>query len=161
MTATATATQKQTRILICGSRHWTDAAPIALLLYGFAYRADQAGIPRDQVVLINGFARGADQIASRIGKQLGFDVRDHPAKWDMHGDCWCKDLSASCGYAGFRRNREMLMEEPTVVFAFTDDLAKSDGTRDMVEVASADGIPVYVLGSHAFPQEPSLPLSEG
>lgn len=158
MTTTAQrAPQKQTCILICGSRHWTDPAPIALILYGFAHRADQAGVPRGEVVLINGFARGADKIASRIGKDLGFDVRDHQAEWERHGDCWCKDLSKSCGYAGFRRNREMLLEEPTVVFGFTDDIAKSDGTRDMIEIATADGIPAYVIGRHALVLQPGIP----
>ncbi|HEY3843130.1 MAG TPA: hypothetical protein VGL48_07740 [Acidimicrobiales bacterium] len=41
----------------------------------------------------------------------------------------------------------MLTEgRPTLVVAFHDDLAHGEGTADMVAIAKAAGIPVYLVG---------------
>lgn len=78
------------KVLVFGSRAWVDE--------GMIYRV-LSKLPKD-TILVTGFARGADQIADRIGRKLGFDVRAYPADWDQHGNA-----------AGPIRNAEMLAKE--------------------------------------------------
>jgi hypothetical protein len=59
----------------------------------------------------------------------------YPADWNTHGRT-----------AGPIRNSRMLAEgKPDLVLAFTHDLSKSIGTRDMVTKARAAGVRVVVL----------------
>lgn len=51
------------RVLVCGSRHWTDPAPI---------RAVLAALPADTVV-VHGAAPGADTLAATLAKARGLD----------------------------------------------------------------------------------------
>lgn len=67
---------------------------------------------------------------------LGLTIEAYGADWDTHGKA-----------AGPIRNQRMLDEgQPEIVFAFTDDLAASRGTADMVRRARAADLPVYVIG---------------
>jgi hypothetical protein len=62
-------------------------------------------------------------------------VKVFEAAWDMHGKA-----------AGAIRNQRMLDEgKPDEVWAFTDDLATSKGTADMVRRARKADVPVYVV----------------
>lgn len=113
------------RLLICGDRDWTDQAMIE--------RAVLA-LPRPPSVIIHGCARGADTMAGIIALKLGIPVLEFPAEWDRHGRA-----------AGLIRNKRMLVEgKPTRVFAFHNDLARSKGTKHMVTIAAATGVPVEV-----------------
>jgi YspA, cpYpsA-related SLOG family len=104
------------RLLICGSRSWTDETPIRAAL-------ERA---RPEVV-IHGAARGADTLAGRIAAELGCRVLPFPADWSLGRA------------AGVLRNQRMLDEgRPNWVIAFADDLRASRGTRDMVERAVED-----------------------
>ena len=70
-----------------------------------------------------------------MAKQLGFEVREYPAKWDEHGKA-----------AGPIRNRQMFdSEKPELVIAFHNDLANSKGTKDMVAYARSKGCPVNFI----------------
>jgi hypothetical protein len=119
------------RVLICGSRTWSKPIPIDVVVGGFAAVYGAA-----KVTVIHGAARGADSMAASAAHRHGLDCEDYPADWATHGKA-----------AGPIRNQRMLDEgRPEVVVAFTDDLATSKGTADMVRRAQAAGVPVYVMG---------------
>jgi hypothetical protein len=113
------------RILITGSRNWTDGDVIR----GALLRAIRSTNSRDQdVTVVHGGARGADTIAADIARRLGCQLERHPAQW--------QDGPA----AGPRRNRHMVALGADVCLAFP--LGESPGTRGCVELAHAAGIPV-------------------
>lgn len=113
----------ESRVLITGSRHYSNEEVI---------RRELAAFPAGTVV-IHGAAPGADSIADRIAKALGFKVIAEPADWKTHGKA-----------AGPIRNQKMLDEYcPTVVLAFP--LKDSRGTWDMVRRAEAAGVRVRVI----------------
>lgn len=123
-------TQPSVRALICGDRRWDDPTVIRALIRGIAeiYGADN-------VTIIQGAARGADHLAMLAAAHLGLSGEAYPAKWDEHGKS-----------AGPIRNQQMLREgKPNVVFAFHDNIAESNGTKDMVARARRADIPVYVI----------------
>lgn len=113
------------RVLVCGARDWTDADAI---------RRELLALPAGSVV-IEGAARGADRLAAQIARELGLGVEEYPADWMRYGRA-----------AGPIRNRRMLEEgKPDLVLAFHADLARSKGTRDMVERAQKAGTEVRVV----------------
>ena len=117
-----------TRILVCGSRRWTDGALILRELSAL----------RGVEVVIEGEAPGADTLVRQAADQLGIPVLPFPADWDRYGRG-----------AGPRRNQQMLDEmKPDLVLAFSEDLNSSRGTADMVARARRAGLPVRLI-SHA------------
>ena len=115
------------RVLVCGDRHWTNEEVI---------RRELRSLTAPSVV-IHGCARGADTIAGRVAKELGVTVEEYPAQWSLHGRA-----------AGPIRNRQMLEQgKPDLVLAFHGDLAKSKGTKNMIEQASKAGVAVRIFGS--------------
>lgn len=119
------------RALICGSRTWDKPIPVDVVVGGLASVYGQGN-----VTIIHGAAKGADSMAASAAHRHGVDCEDYPADWDTHGKA-----------AGPIRNQRMLDDgKPDVVFAFTDDLATSKGTADMVRRARKAGLPVYVIG---------------
>lgn len=121
----------KTRLLICGSRTWTDRAAID----------QQIRLTRDELeVVIEGEAPGADRLARDVAKAYGVPVLPFPADWKAHGR-----------RAGILRNLAMLREgRPTEVIAFTDDFANPrSGTRHMCWIAVEAGVPVTLV-EHAF-----------
>lgn len=112
------------RVLVCGSRYWTDQTLIFRRLRKF---------PKWTVIL-HGAAKGADSIAGRIARQLGMRVEVYPAKWESYKRG-----------AGPVRNQKMLETKPDLVLAFHDDLASSRGTKDMLSRAEAVGVPVEII----------------
>jgi hypothetical protein len=110
------------RVLVCGSRHWTDKSRIRRALAQFD--------PGD--VLIHGGAQGADTIAGEAARDLGLTVEVFPADWKTHGNA-----------AGPIRNQRMLDEgKPHCVVAFP--LPGSIGTWDMIRRANKTDIPVFM-----------------
>jgi len=118
------------RILVTGSRRWTDHDLV---------RHDLSKLPRhfncrpDQVIIVNGIARGLDSIARAIALELGMQVEDHPADWDTYGKA-----------AGHRRNRAMV--EAGAVGAIAYPLGESKGTRGCMALCATAGIPVWNRG---------------
>lgn len=133
-------------ILVCGSRDWTDGAPILQRLREINAEARKYG---ERVRLIHGNAPGADRLARTFGNGLGaFDVKAFPARWDKLGK-----------RAGILRNVEMLGQEPDLVIAFTNG---SPGTQHTIDEARRRGIPVEVHGTERTPSEqPDDQLEEG
>jgi hypothetical protein len=128
------------RLLVCGSRTWTDAA---LLAEAVEQTVAEHGQGRAGVVLIEGDARGADRLAGALAHAHGWELEVYPADWQRHGRA-----------AGMRRNARMLRQgRPERVIACTDDLAGSRGTADMVRRAHSVGLPVLVVSHPPATQE--------
>jgi SLOG family YspA-like protein len=120
------------RLLVCGSRTWTDAA---LLAEAVDQVVADHGQGRAGVVLIEGDARGADRLAGALAKARGWELEVYPADWQRHGRA-----------AGMRRNARMLRQgRPERVIACADDLTASRGTADLVRRAHSVGLPVVVV----------------
>lgn len=120
------------RILVTGSRDWTDEQAIhdALAQVMRAHR------DRNPIVLVHGGARGADRIADKIWRSWQFRLdlaapEVHHADWDSYGKA-----------AGWRRNAEMVAAGADVCLAFP--LGESRGTRGCMALAEEAGIPVIV-----------------
>lgn len=113
------------RIVVCGSRTWRDADAI---------RTRLMDLPSDAEIIVGG-AAGADWLAERVARDLGFTVRVMPAEWrDKHG--------AYNPRAGFERNTRMLDENPDLVIAFWDGTSR--GTENTLKGAEARGIKVEI-----------------
>jgi YspA, cpYpsA-related SLOG family len=119
------------RLLVCGSRTWTDRAR---LWQALDQLVSQHGY--GQVVLIEGDARGADRLAGQLARERGWALERYPADWTRQGRA-----------AGFRRNARMLRQgHPDLVVAFTvGPLQESRGTADMVRRAREAGVPVHLI----------------
>lgn len=128
------------RVLITGSRDWTDKQAIHEAL--FSYFANQPA-PSWQFVLVSGACpTGADKMAEEVAEKLGWTIERHPAQWNVHTDeCpdWHRPL-ARCKMAGFRRNREMVDLGATVCYAFI--LNGSRGATHTADLAERAGIRV-------------------
>lgn len=117
------------KILVCGSRNWTNEDQIAEVLSEYI---QDWPLDRDEPTIMHGTAKGADSMAGRLGLELGFWVEEYPADWDKHGRS-----------AGPIRNIEMLDMKPDLVLAF--QVGKSRGTQHTIDHARKRGIPVRVF----------------
>ena len=119
------------RVLICGSRDWTDYEAIERLVKSF----------EEGTVIIQGECKGADLMAKKAGRKHGFKVLSYPARWKKHRN------HAESKYgnpAGRIRNTEMLSHgKPDVVYAFP--LPQSTGTVDLIRKARKRRIPVIIF----------------
>lgn len=68
------------RILVTGSRAWTDGPTIRHALTEIAL-----GFRGERITLVHGGAMGADNIAASIADSLGWEVEEHRAHWRPHG----------------------------------------------------------------------------
>lgn len=85
-------------------------------------------LPIRPTLIIEGGARGADQIAKVIAIYMGIPVQEFPADWKTYGK-----------KAGAIRNQQMLDQNPDLVIAFHPDTGITAGTRDMAMKARAKG----------------------
>ncbi len=114
------------RILICGSRDWIDYDAILREVHA---RCDEISH------VISGTARGADTLGELAAKACKIPVVRFPANWKRYGRA-----------AGPIRNQQMLDEgNPDEVWAFSPDLRKSRGTKDMVHRATKAGVTYHVF----------------
>ena len=139
------------RILVCGSRDWANGDLIWATLDGWSLTSARAGGDHSgrkvrNLIIIEGgqrkwdkegrFWKGADFHAGRWAKFFAAEHESYPADWSNHGKA-----------AGPMRNQQMLeVCKPELVLAFTNDLSKSKGTRDMVLRAQKAGTRVIVIG---------------
>jgi len=120
------------RLLVCGSRTWTDYRLLRQVIENVVCNEFQA----EPFVLIEGDAPGADRMAAHLARHWGWDLEVYPAHWRTQGRA-----------AGPRRNLRMLRDGlPDLVLAFVDKpLATSRGTAHMVALARAADLPVRVI----------------
>jgi len=121
------------RVLICGDRDWTEKYPIYLTVEALYKKHG------DNLVIINGLARGADSIADEIARKFLPDenVLGFPADWTKYKKA-----------AGPIRNKQMLIEgQPDLVISFHQNIEESKGTKNMVEQSRKASVPVVILRS--------------
>lgn len=116
------------RIIVCGSRNWTDRPRIADRLFDL-----ELGGEWPTVTLVHGNAGGADTIAKQEGEKLGFLIEPHDYRPFISPTCSPKR-------APLERNTHMASLGADLCIAFWKD--NSSGTADMVRKATASGIPV-------------------
>lgn len=109
--------------LFCGSRDWTDEAPIREAM-------ERLVRERGLYLVIHGAQRGADDLAGKVASSLGLQVMEEPAEWSRLGPS-----------AGPVRNEAMLgtlvaaalkWGQPVQCRAFHVETSLGRGTRDMV-----------------------------
>jgi hypothetical protein len=122
------------RLLITGSRGWTDVDTIerALHHWWFFNGADP------NMVLVSGACpNGADAICEYIWARQGLKIERHPADWDRHGK----------KRAGPIRNQAMVDSMPDYAIGFILD--NSRGATHCIEAAIKAGIPVEVYRKYS------------
>jgi len=114
------------KIMVTGSRYWTDVTDLDLAL-----AAEAGATPPADLTLIHGDAQGADRLAAHYAEGLGWNVQAYPPAPPGYGP----QLTA--------RNQAMIDSEPDVVLAFP--LPGSVGTWDTVNRAKRAGITVRII----------------
>jgi hypothetical protein len=110
------------RLLVTGSRDWTDATLLCSALYNRWREANSRPI-----VLVSGACpTGADAMAEKFAEAQGWTVERHPADW-----------SKGKG-AGFARNAEMVALGADICCAFI--LNNSKGATHTADLARKAGI---------------------
>jgi hypothetical protein len=112
------------RVVVCGGRDFRDYAHLEESLDTLL-----AGLPTAEI--ISGAAQGTDRLGERYAATRGLMCHRFPADWDRDGR-----------RAGYVRNQQ-LVDHCDRVVAFWD--GQSRGTKHMIEIATAKGIPVDVV----------------
>ncbi|SRR6266540_1925013 len=107
------------RILITGSRDWTDAIAIKVALCILE--------TTDNVLVSGACPTGADFLAEKAAEELGWSVERHPADWNKHGR-----------RAGFVRNAEMVALGADACVAFIKN--ESKGASMTAKLSETAGI---------------------
>lgn len=132
------------RILVTGSRSWSDSATLAWELGLAAGEGHRLGRP---LVVVHGACpRGADRIADELARDHGIPVERHPADWLAHGR-----------QAGFLRNAEMVAAGADLCLAFVAPCTierchivrphGSHGATHCADLAEKAGIPTRRYGN--------------
>jgi YspA, cpYpsA-related SLOG family len=132
---------KDVRVLVTGSRNWTE--------YRIVYRAlfdlmehPWAGISREQIVIVHGGARGADDHAERAAKDIGYRTELHRPDYKAHDP----------KVAPLIRNDAMLDSGVDLVLAFMLGTPERGGTLYTVNGARQRRIPIIL---HQWPGDPA------
>ena len=113
-----------TRVLVCGGRNYRNHERVGAVLNKLH---DEMGID----LIIQGGARGADELAFGWARANGIADEQYDADWETHGT-----------FAGPMRNKRMLEEgRPDLVIAFPG----GRGTADMVRKARRAGVEVVEI----------------
>lgn len=120
------------KVIIAGSRTFNNQDVVV------HYFMDH-NIPRKDVEIISGSARGADRLGEQLANQYGLKLTIFPADWDKYGKP-----------AGMIRNKEMAKyavkdSEKGILFAFWD--GKSHGTKGMIDIAQKCNMEVIINGT--------------
>ncbi len=121
------------RVLICGSRGWTDTQAIRNIIKKLWEDTDGS------LIIIHGKCKtGADAICDSICTLNGIPMMVFPANWNKFGKS-----------AGPIRNQTMLdMGLPDRVIAFS---LGTSGTKDMINRAEMISLPVTIIkGIHSL-----------
>lgn len=118
------------KVLVCGGREYADKKTMAKVL-------DALNLNGSIEIVIHGDAPGADRLAGQWAESRNIHAAAVPALWKKFRNA-----------AGPKRNRAMLLLEPTQVVAFPG----GTGTADMIRAATAAGIPVLDVSKLAQPK---------
>lgn len=139
------------RVLVTGSRRWSDAEVLGAALLECWFDAMELGA--DGITVVHGGAPGADSLADlwAVGHQgLGVLREPHPADWSVcAAECepghrrQRRDGTPYCPTAGHRRNQLMVDLGAAVCVAFP--LGRSAGTRDCMRRAWSAGMQVRMF----------------
>lgn len=110
------------KIIIAGSRDFNDYETLKKVCDFMLSR-------QDEVEIVSGTARGADQLGERYGREKGYPIKQFPADWS-------KGKSA-----GYLRNEDMAKYADGLI-AFWD--GKSKGTNHMINLAKKRGLKIKV-----------------
>jgi hypothetical protein len=124
----ATAAAMPYRLLVTGSRSWTDRVALANAINA---QWSTWGRPA-RFTLVVGDADGADRIAREIVAAAGFDAELHVADWEQFGR-----------RAGMRRNAEMIASGADALIACWDGV--SPGTKGCIDAAAKAGLRATLL----------------
>lgn len=116
------------RVLVTGSRDWTDRIAIADALLE-CRDGVVSDVPRRMLLVSGACPTGADRIAEEYAAKWGWLVERHPADWTRHGKA-----------AGPRRNAEMVDLGAEVCLAFIKN--GSRGASHAAGLAEKAGIRV-------------------
>jgi len=118
--------QKPITVIVAGTRDFIDKEYLFKVLDRYLGKRNPKTI-----TILDGKARGPDRFGGEYGEAKGIRVLPYPADWDKHGKA-----------AGFIRNEEMACAGSHLI-AFWDGV--SNGTKDMIERATAHGLMVVVI----------------
>lgn len=114
------------RILVTGSRDWTNETVIYKALRQYAGEEDVF------VTLVTGACRtGADPIAELFARDFGWNIERYPANWNLYGRA-----------AGPIRNGQMVGMGADICLAFI--INNSRGSTGTIDLCRKQGIPVVV-----------------
>lgn len=130
------------RIIICGSRAWSDPTMIEYFLRHIKRNVTRAWEANTSLstalpTIVHGAAKGADRLAGQVARDMGFPVEEYPADWNGLGK-----------KAGLVRNRQMLDAGADLVVAFKhgfDGTLRRGGTENMIRIASEAGVRTLVM----------------
>lgn len=126
------------RVLICGGRDYTDWIAFRTEMYRIAelrfprgHEDEYGNYMYGPLTIIQGGAKGADNLAVQWAMVEWANLEEYPADWDTHGKA-----------AGYIRNKQMLEEgKPDLVIAFPG----GKGTENMVKLAKEAGVEVIEI----------------
>jgi hypothetical protein len=117
--------RKVMKLIIAGSRTLTDYSWMETKLNNVLANTTE------DVTIISGGAKGADQLGERYAETRGYNVIKMPADWATHGK-----------KAGYLRNTEMA-KECTHAIIFWD--GESPGSKHMIDICKKLNIPNRVI----------------
>lgn len=112
------------RVIVAGSRNFNNYKMLQEKL-------DAILANQEEIIIVSGEAKGADQLGERYAKEQGYHIHSYPAAWEIHGR-----------KAGMIRNEKMAKNADALV-AFWD--GKSRGTQNMITTAKRHNLPVRVI----------------
>ncbi|MBR2788851.1 MAG: DUF2493 domain-containing protein [Erysipelotrichaceae bacterium] len=123
--------RKIKRFIVAGGVHFEDYETLKETLDDLFKE-----IPKDEIEIISGHARGADSLGEKYAEEKGLKCIVFPADWKKYGRA-----------AGPIRNRQMLdyaLEEEAHLVAFWN--GESRGTKNMIDIATKAGISIKIIG---------------
>lgn len=128
------------RVVITGSRHWTDERAVRRVLIGFHH------MHGGYLEIAHGGAIGADTYAHAICAELGVNTPTVYRPTEEEGRRYGRG-------APLARNTRMLGDfAPHLVIAFRA-AGKSGGTDDTIHKARLKGLPVWTIEEVRWPEE--------
>jgi hypothetical protein len=110
------------KVIIAGSRNFNDYETLKKV-------CDHMLSRQDEVEIVSGTARGADQLGEQYGIEKGYKIKQFPPDWS-------KGKSA-----GYIRNEDMAKYGEALI-AFWD--GESKGTSHMINLAKKHGLKIKV-----------------